>query len=188
MKPVYQVLLGIVLLSFLSTPGIGAENKHGIGFGINVATVDSDSFFEDEDHDGFSIYGKIGITDKWGIFIFYRDMEDDENFAGGFEQTYEQIGVRALYMWRPDKRVRPHVAFGLTRTDFTADFGGLGLGKLSDDGIGISVSGGLEAGSQRIAFFSEYSITVVDLSDLAQPIGDDDTTIADLVLGIMFKF
>ena len=185
MRPVYQALLGIVLLASLSTTGIGAENKHGVGFGTNFANVDSDVFFDDEDHDGFSIYGKIGITDKWGIFIVYRDMEDDEDFSGGFEQTYEQIGVRALRMWRPDMRVRPHVAFGVTQTDFDAT--GVGF-SASDDGIGISVSGGLEAGSQRIAFFSEYSITVVDLSGLAQPIGDDDTTITDLVLGIMFKF
>ena len=184
MKPVYQVLLGIVLLSFLSTPGIGAENKHGVGFGINRSIVDSDVFFDDEDHEGFSIYGKIGITDKWGIFIFYRDMEDDEDFGGGFEQTYQQFGVRALRMWRPDMRVRPHVAFGLTMTDFEVDSGGFGFGTLSDDGVGISVSGGLEAGSQRVAFFSEYSVTVVDLGD----IDNDDTTIADLVLGIMFKF
>ena len=79
-------------------------------------------------------------------------------------------------------RVRPHIAFGLTRTDFEADF--IGPGKISDDGVGISVSGGLEAGSQRIAFFAEYSITVVDLEDF----DPDATTIADVVLGIMFKF
>ncbi len=181
-------MLAIVLLSFLGTPAIGAENRHGVGFGFNAAIVDSDSFFFDEAHEGFSVFGKYGVTDNWGIFIFYRDMEDDEDFSDVFlfpdlEQTYRQFGVRALRMWRADARVRPHVAFGLTYTDMEADFRNV-LGIISDSGVGISVSGGFEAGSQTIAFFTEYSITVVDLSDF----DDDDTTIGDLVLGIMFKF
>jgi hypothetical protein len=158
-----------------------AGTRHSIGLGLNVATVDSDFFFNEEDHTGYSVFGKIGLTDHWGIFLFYRDMEDDEDFFG-LEQTYNQLGVHAVYMWRPDNKVRPHVGFGLVRTDFEADF--FGLGVLSDDGIGPSVSGGLEIGSQKVAFYAEYQITVVDLDNF----DPDSTIIDDLVLGIVFKF
>ena len=174
-------ILGIaIVLVALPNSASMAENRHSVGFGLDVATVDSDLFFNEEDHVGFSIFGKIGFSDHWGLFLFYRDMEDDEDFFG-LEQTYQQIGAHAVYMWRPNKKVRPHVGFGLVRTDFEADFSGF---VVSDDGVGASVSGGVEVGSQRVAFYAEYQITVVDLDDF----DPDSTTIDDLLAGIIFKF
>ena len=54
----------------------------------------------------------------------------------------------------------------------------------SDDGVGPSVSGGLEVGSQWVAFYAEYQITVVDLDNF----DSDETTIDDLLAGVVFKF
>ncbi len=178
--------LGVVL-TILVLPGSlsAAENRHFVGFGIDAAIVDSDVFFNEEDHIGFSIFGKYGFNDRWGLFVFYRDMEDDESLFSliGLEQTYTQIGVRGVRMWRPDKKLRPHVGFGAVQTDFDANF--FGMSAMSDDGIGLSVSGGLEAGSQKFAFYGEYGITVVDL-DTLDPFGE--TTIGNFTAGFIFKF
>jgi hypothetical protein len=153
----------LVALSFLAVSGssFGAEHKHGIGFGIDSGTLDSDPLPEALEFTGFTLFGKIGFTDNWGLFISVRDMEDDELLLGGEEDSYTQIGVHAAYMWRPDMRVRPHVKFGIARTDFDAELPG--NPTLSDDGVGISIGGGLEAGTQRVAFFGEADATVVSL-------------------------
>lgn len=170
----------LVALSFLAASGLsfGAEHKHGIGLGLDSATLDTDSLPEAIEFTGFTLFGKIGFTDNWGMFISYRDMEDDEDLLFGEEDSYTQIGVHAVYMWRPDKRVRPHVKFGLARTDFEAEAFGL---TLSDDGVGISVGGGLEAGSQRVAFFGDLDVNVVSLFG-------EDFTFSDVTLGVIFKF
>lgn len=176
-----------VALTILLLPGSlsAAENHHFVGFGVDAAIVDSDIFFDEEDHTGFSVFGKYGFNDRWGLFVFYRDMEDDESLFAliGLEQTYQQIGVRGVRMWRPDKKVRPHVGFGAVHTDFDAEF--FGMGTMSDDGIGLSVSGGMEAGSQRFAFYGEYGITVVDL-DTIDPFSE--TTIGNFTAGVIYKF
>lgn len=82
-------------------------------------------------------------------------------------------------MWRPGMGVRPHLKFGLARTDYEAKLPG--FPKLSDDGTGISIGGGLEAGSQRVAFFGDCDFTSVSLFD-------EDFSIGNLTLGIIFKF
>jgi hypothetical protein len=171
----------LVALSFLAACGLsfGAEHKHGVGLGLDSATLDTDSLPEAIDFTGFTLFGKIGFTENWGMFISYRDMEDDEDLLFGEEDSYTQIGVHAVYMWRPDKRVRPHVKFGIARTDFDAEL--TGFPTLSDDGVGISVGGGLEAGSQRVAFFGDADVNVVSLFS-------EDFTITDVTLGVIFKF
>lgn len=178
-RSVVSVLL--VALSYLSVSGwsFGAEHKHGVGFGIDSATLDTDTLPEALEFTGFTLFGKIGFTDNWGLLISLRDMEDDELLLGGEEDSYTQIGVHASYMWRPDKRVRPHVKFGIARTDFDAELPG--NPTLSDDGVGISVGGGLEAGSPRVAFFGDADLQVVSLFD-------EDFAIFDVTLGIIFKF
>ncbi len=161
-----------------------AEDRHFVGVGFDVAIVDSDTFFNEEDHIGFSVFGKYGFTDRWGLFLFYRDMEDDEDLFVliGLEQTYEQVGARGVYVWRPKKKVRPHIGLGLVRTDFDADFGGMGV--LSDDGVGLSVSGGLQAGRGRVAFYGEYEITGAELDRL----DPDGTSLSNLTVGVVFRF
>lgn len=162
-----------------------AVNRHGVGLGYDVAIVDSDLFFATEDFNGFSVFGKIGFTDHWGLFVWYRDMEVDEEFFGVFEEEYTQLGVHAVYMWRPDKTVRPHVGFGLARTDMDVDDFFFNVFK-SDQGVGLSVGGGLEAGSEKVALFAEYEFTIVDLD--VSVFGEEETRIGDLLVGIIFKF
>ena len=171
----------LVGLSFLAASGwsFGAENRHGVGFGIDSATLDSDTLPVPLDFTGFTLFGKIGFTDNWGLLISLRDMEDDELLLGGEEDSYTQIGVHAVYMWRPNRLVRPHVKFGIARTDFDAKIPG--NPTLSDDGAGISIGGGLEAGTQKVAFFGDVDATVVSLFN-------EDFAIGDMTLGIIFKF
>jgi hypothetical protein len=159
------------LALFLCVPADAAVSRHGVGGALVTGLLDCDSCPDTFEFTGFSLFGKVGLTDNWGILVTYRDMEDDEAFVFG---EYTQVGVQALYMWRPSKVVRPHVKFGLERTDFDAPF-------VSDDGTGLAVGGGLEVGSQRVAFFLDYDFTMVELFD-------EDFEIANLDLGIIFKF
>lgn len=162
-----------------SCGAVAAERKHMVGFGLDTAVVDVDSFPDSIDFTGFSVFGKFGITKNWGILFSYRDMEDDENLAAGEKDTYTQIGVYGVYMWRPDKKVRPHVKFGVSSVDLDVEVPG--FFTASDDDTAFSFGGGLEAGSQKVAFFGDYDFTTVDLFGL-------DTDTADLTLGVVFRF
>jgi ribosomal protein L35AE/L33A len=155
-----------------------AERKHMVGFGLDTAIVDAESLPDSLDFTGFSVFGKVGLTKNWGILLSYRDMEDDENLAFGETDTYTQIGAYGVYMWRPDKVVRPHVKFGVSRIDFEAELPGLTMG---DDDIAFAFGGGLEAGSQQVAFFGDYDFTTVTLLG-------SDIDFGDLTLGVVFRF
>lgn len=176
-----SLILGLFLLA--TFPVLGADKRSGAGFGINSGTVDSDILPDELDFVGFTVFYKWGFTDTWGLFFSYREMEDDENLFLGEEDEYTQFGVHAVYMWRAGKRVRPHVKFGLAHTDFEAKIPGLPL--LSDSDVTISVGGGLEAGSEKIAFFADFDYTEPEITLLGV---SQDMEIGNLTLGIIFKF
>jgi hypothetical protein len=81
-------------------------------------------------------------------------------------------------MWRPAKKVRPHVKFGVERTDLEGKIPG--FATVSDDDTTLAVGGGFEAGSQKVAFLLDYDITVADIFN-------EDFAFVNLNLGIIFK-
>ncbi len=166
-----------LLVIALSGSVLAAERKHGVGIGLVLSNVEPENA-TDLDFTGFTLFGKIGITENWGILVSYRDMEDDEDLLLGEEDKYTEIGVHGAYMWRPDNKVRPHVMFGLVRTDLEISVPGF---SVDDDGTGFSVGGGLEAGSEKIAFFGDLDVAVVELFD-------EDFDFVSVTLGVIFKF
>lgn len=177
----------MLLAFFLFLPAVAAEHNSGLGAALAGGAADCDSCFDATAFSGFALFGKIGITRNWGVLITYRDMEqeDDDLFSLFFNEkdTYTQLAVQGVYMWRPSKTVRPHVKFGLERTDIEREIPG--APKVSADGTGWSVGGGFEAGSQRVAFFLDYDITGVKLDFGA--FNDEDFAFANLNAGIIFK-
>lgn len=174
------IFLGVTFLVATWMPVSGATRLHMVGLGLTGGRVDNDEFIDEFEFEGVSIFGKIGFTKNWGLMLTIRTMEDDEDFSSGAELEYDQLAVHAVYMWRPEMKVRPHVKGGIAFTDFEgSDFPG--AGNFSDDGAGLSIGGGLEAGSEQVAFFGDYDITVVELFD-------EDTTFANVTLGIVFRF
>lgn len=169
----------VVLAFFPFMPAGAADKKHGLGVAVVSGILDCDSCSDTFEFSGFALFGKIGFDKNWGLLITYRDMEDDENFIFGETDSYTQFSVQAVYMWRPTKKFRPHVKFGLASTDFKAKLPG--FPTISDDGTGLAVGGGFEAGSQSVAFFLDYDYTTVDLFD-------EDFETANFNLGIIFKF
>jgi hypothetical protein len=167
----------VVLLIVSSAPVFGAERRHGAGFGLCSGSGEPEDGPE-LDFVGFSIFGKIGFTDHWGLLISYKDMEDDEDLLIGEEDEYTQIGAYGVYMWRHDRTVRPHMKFGFERTELQLSLFG---SSIDDDGVAFSLGGGLEAGSQKIAFFGDFDFTTVELFDV-------DFEIANLTAGVIFKF
>jgi len=167
----------VILLVVPIAPVLGAEQRHGAGFGMCSGIVEPEDGPE-LDFAGFSIFGKVGLTDHWGLLISYKDMEDDEDLLVGEEDEYTQIGAYGVYMWRHDRRVRPHMKFGVERTDFEISYSG---SSIDDDGVAFSVGGGLEAGSQKVAFFGDLDLATVELFDV-------DTDIFNLTAGVIFKF
>jgi hypothetical protein len=162
-----------VLSLALSPCAFAAERIHGLGLGLNSASS------EDVTFKGFSAIGKIGLTEHWGVLVSFRFMKDDEDLSLGEEDSYEQIGLHAVYMWRPEKAARPHVKFGLARTG--AKIRIPAVGSIRDDGLGWSVGYGLEAGSQKVAFFGDLEFARVKLFD-------ENFEFRDVTIGIVFKF
>ena len=171
-----RLLVGVLLLG-LSLPALASDvRKHGAGLGYVRGYVDSDAFADEIDFDGFSVFGKLGFTNHWGLLFSYRDMDSTES---SIDDKYTQFGVHGVYLWRPARKVRPHVKFGAVRTDFEANL--VGVGTLTDDGVNFSVGGGLEAGTQRYAFYADLDYTEMDFILI-------DLKIPNLTLGVMFKF
>ena len=169
----------IVLALIFAAPVFGAESNSGVGFGLTGGVVDSDVLSDSLNFTGYMLFAKLGFTDHWGLAVSYRDMKDDENLAFGEEDSYTQTAVHAVYMWRPGKIVRPHVKFGIERTEFEAKEPP--FPTLKDDDVAGSVGGGLEVGTPQIAFFGDYDLTRARLFD-------EDFDIGNLTAGIIFKF
>jgi hypothetical protein len=183
-----SVSISIVLTFFLFLPAVAADHNSGLGAALAGGVANCDNCFDATVFSGFALFGKIGITRNWGVLVTYRDMEqrDDDLFSLFFNEkdTYTQLAVQGVYMWRASKTVRPHIKFGLERTDIEREIPG--SPTVSDDGTGWSGGGGFEAGSQRVAFFLDYDITRVKL-DLGA-FSNGDYAFANLNAGIIFKF
>lgn len=171
-----SVLVVLALVPFVSAGA--AEKQSGFGGALVAGTLDCESCSDTFEFSGFSLFGKIGFNKNWGLLITYRDAEDDEDFLFNETDSYTQLAVQAVYMWRPSKMFRPHVKFGFESTDFEAE--APGFPTVSDDGTALAVGGGFEAGSQSVAFFLDYDFTTVELFD-------EDFDIDNLSLGIIFK-
>lgn len=177
-----RVRTAVILFALLviAIPAFAKENRSGVGVAYTAGVVSVDfPGVPDLDFVGYTVFWKYGFTDMWGLLVSYRDMQDDENFAPGDEIDYTQIGVHAVVMWRHGKMVRPHVKFGLADTDFEVTEAS--LGSVSESDTAFSIGGGLEAGSERFAFYADYDFTQADLSGV-------DFDVAGLNLGIVFKY
>jgi len=175
-----RAILIVVASLVVAAPALAKENRSGAGVAFASGTVDvSVPDVPDLDFTGYTLFWKYGFTDHWGLLLSYRDMEDDENLLPGEELNYTQFGVHAVYMWRHGKKVRPHVKFGVANTDIEVI--DPTLGTASEDELAFSVGGGLEAGSERIAFFADYDFTQFEISGI-------DFDVANLSLGIIFKY
>ena len=174
------VLTTIVLMVSLALPAIATAGDHGVGVAFAGGTLNQcDPCGGSIDFTGVALFGKIGFTPSWGLLITYRDMEDDENLLFGEQDSYTQLAAQVVYMWLPRQVFRPHVKFGLARTEFEAEVPG--FPTLSDDDVAPAFGGGFEVGSPTVAFFFDYDFTFVDIFD-------DDFDVGNLNLGIIVKF
>ena len=173
----------LVLLGAGIAPVMGGEKSFGLGAGYVLGSYESDSVPVEFDSDGYSIHGSVGLTARWSLLIVFRDMKDDEFLLFNEKDTYTIFGVDAAYTWRVDTKLRPYAKFGLAHADFEAALPS--LPTLSDDGIGLSVGGGLEVGSHRFAFFLDLDFVEVELR-LGQI--EDDLSFADATLGFIYRF
>jgi hypothetical protein len=110
-------------------------------------------------------------------------MRDDEDLAFGEEDDYMPVGVHGIYMWRPDKKLRPHIRFGFVWTDLESSFF---RETFSDSGTGFGLGGGFEFGSPKIAFFLDYEFNTVELELV--PSAKADFDFGNFTLGFIFKF
>ncbi len=182
-KPLCTIFVLAILLA-VAAPATAADYRSGAGFAFTSGIVDADFLLPEElAFVGYTIFWKVGITERWGVLVSYRDMEDDEFLLFAEEDEYTQIAVHAMAMWRHGKQVRPHVKFGLARTELEATIPFTLNTK--DDDTTLSIGGGLEAGSERIAFFADYDFTEPELNLVGIP---DDYSIWNLSLGMIFKY
>ena len=170
MKSCLAVLIVVALLA-VAAPAVAEENRSGAGIALTSGTLDIDfPGVENADFGGFTLFWKYGFNDGWGLLLSYRTMSDREDLFPGQELEYRQFGVHGVYMWRHGKKVRPHVKLGVANTDLRF--------KIFLD---FSIGGGLEAGSEQIAFYANYDFTQAEFLGL-------DVDVASLDLGIIFKY
>lgn len=173
-----NILLIAGLAAVLSAPAQAKGPRSGAAFAFTSGTAASEAMPQDLDFSGWTVFGKIGFTDHWGLLISFRDMGDDEDLLFGEEDSYTQFALHAVYMWRHGKVVRPHVKFGVAYTNAEAR---IGQRSLSDEDTNISVGGGLEVGSEFVAFFGDIDYTEAEFYGA-------DFEYANMNLGVIFKF
>ena len=173
----YTLFSTLILASMVSIPTVAADLSGAVGLGLNtgvsVASDDGETTMSSgESTDGFTLFGRFGLSKKWGIVASYRKLDGED------AEEYTQIGVHGVITWRSDRRVRPHFKFGLVHTEMEVP----GVSPLSTDaGVGPSIGGGVEIGSQRIAFIGELDSTGVQL-------GDETRGIANWTAGMVVRF
>ena len=184
MKLLRTIFILAILLA-VSVPASAEDNRSGAGFAFTSGIVDADFVVLPEElaFVGYTIFWKAGITEQWGMLVSYRDMDDDEFLLLAEEDEYTQFAVHAMVMWRHGKRVRPHVKFGLAYTELEAT--GPFILDTKDDDTTLSIGGGLEAGSEKIAFFADYDYTQPELNLIGV---NADYDVWNLSLGIIFKY
>ncbi len=175
-----RAILIIVALLIIAVPTFAKENRSGVGIAYTLGSTDFDIPGDSEiDFTGYTIFWKFGFTNMWGLQISYRDMEDDEdNKLPGEEAEFTQIGAHAVVIWRHGNLVRPLVKFGLVQNDIELRDS---TSSLSDDNVDFSIGGGLEVGSERIAFYAEWDFTQTEFLSV-------DVDVDNLNLGIIFKY
>ena len=180
MKSLFAAQLILVALA-LTAPAHAERPGFSAGVGLNsgLALVGDDSGAvtndSQEDLQGFTVFGTVEFSPSWGVAVSYRETDGE---LGSLEMAYNQIAAHAVRRWRVGTRVRPHVKFGLAHTGMEEiDF----FGTRSESGVGISFGGGMEIGSQRVAFLLELDSTGVAL-------GDEVKGIANWTAGLAVRF
>ena len=176
-----RISMILLIGTCMSLPAFAGSGRHGIGFGESLGTFYPDSAREEVDFSGYTLFGKIGLSSRWGIFLSYKDLDLDTNEKPLVTEAdaYTQAVAHFVRLWRPDMRVRPHAGFGLAWSEFETD--SPAFPGLSDGGIGVSLGAGLELGSPAVALLIDYQYTRVDLFG-------ESFELDDLMTGIMFKF
>jgi len=171
----------LISLLLIAGPASAKENRNGVGVTYTTGKLSIENVPGSGDFSGYTLFYKGGFNDRWGLLLSYRNMAVDSADVGpGEEFGYVQIGVHAVVLWRHAKEVRPFVKAGLVRTD--VDISAPGYPAVSDNKSSFSIGGGLEAGSERIAFYLDYDFTRTEMFNL----GNFD--FSNLNLGIIFKF
>lgn len=188
--------MAALLAATLALPAVAETPRFGFGLGVASGSIDNGTY-PDNCHDyfctpetdefsGFSLFGRVGLTRHWGLLLSYRDLEESgglrEDEIFGRDDSYSNLGLFATYTWRPQKKIRPHLKFGLARIDYEAS--GFGF-EDSDDDVTVSLGGGVEIGPQKFAFFADLDVTEINLD--MESFEDDRLSIGDLTLGIIFR-
>ena len=126
--PIRQLLISVLLIvPFLGSP-THAQQAY---FGGNFALMNYDTASLDPSMDVIGLNGKVGWSDKRGIFrgeLRLGFIEGDENvtvvdgsdqFAGTLDASGTLIGAYALIGMPAESTVRPYAFLGYSLTDWT---------------------------------------------------------------------
>ena len=176
-----RISMILLIGACLSLSVFAGSGRHGIGLGESLGTFAPDGDREEVDFTGYTLFAKIGLSGRWGIFLSYKDLDLDTNEKPLLTEAdaYTQAVAHLYRLWRPDMKIRPHAGFGLAWTEFETD--SPAFPGLSDSGIGVSLGAGVELGSPEFAFLIDYQFTRVDLFG-------ESFDLDDLMTGIILKF
>ncbi len=178
-RRVLVTLVGAPLAALiLAAPAAAADRDSAVGIGITIGALDSGRNADSIEFEGYTLFGKIGLDPHWGVLLSYRDMSDEDFLLFFQDGEYTQVSAQGSYLWRPRKRLRPFVKFGLTRLDYEGDFGS--VPNRSDDGIGYTFGWGLEIGGGFVAFLLDWDYARVDLFG-------DSTDVVNISFGAVLK-
>jgi hypothetical protein len=168
-------------------PSPWATRKYAVGVGYSGSTVEADVERDGDDQivfGGWSIFGRAGLTERWGIQFGYRSMEDAESYSSGEEITLDLVGAHAYWIWLETKHSRWHAKFGLTWMEFESKTPT--VTRVSDLGVTPSIGTGFEWGSPKYAFFVDFGVTVVDIELI--PGNEESLLVGNTITGFIYKF
>ena len=197
--PIRQLLISVLLI----TPFLGAPaHAQQAYFGGNLALMNYDTASLDPSMDAIGLNGKVGLSDKRGIFrgelrLGVIEGEEDvtvvdgsDEFPATLEASGTLIGAYALVGMPAESTVRPYVFLGYSLTDWTetlcfAAGSGRLCAEIDDDVNDISFGFGVdfELGNDLI-INAEYGF-YVDKSDVFE---DDTLEVDGLSIGVSWPF
>ncbi len=169
------------------TPSPWAARKYAVGIGYSGSTVDTDvprGVQEEITFDGWSVFGRIGLSDRWGLQFGYRSMKDDENFDPREDISLDMVGVHAYWVWAETEYSRWHVKFGLAWMDFESKIPS--VNTFTDHALGPSIGTGFEWGTPRLALFIDFGLTFADIELV--PGAEESFLVGNTISGLIYKF
>lgn len=186
------VLLPAIAGSTFSIPAVAAEPaddglRHGVGLAYSGSTIEFDvdrGGQSSRRFDGWGVFGKFGISERWAVLASYRDLGDNGDLDPGEEIALRVVDAHAGFIWLVTPNSRWHAKAGVAWLDFESRRSL--TGATTDSALSPSIGVGFEWGLRRVRLYFDFGVAFSGVELI--PGESENLVVGNSNSGLMFKF